>query len=297
MKAVITSEIAQNLHQVGDRWNLLILRDLFLGRNRFDQLQSHTGAGRATLSRRLQSLLDAEIIRKSPYSAGRHEYLLTDKGRDLFPAAMLAWRWEVTYLPLKAGELPPDLLHQSCGQPLRPRVACAACEGELMRSDVSLAPGVRDFDQQVLTAQVTNKQRRKRQAASGQDKSMARIAEIVGDRWSILILVAMYFGLTKFDEFLGLLGIATNVLGQRLNQLVSAEIVSKQAYQQNPLRYRYLLTERGEDLYGFVMALWQWAKLWSTEAEESNGLVHSCGHPLAVSVSCSSCKKGLKLNV
>ena len=198
MKAVITSEIAQNLHQVGDRWNLLILRDLFLGRNRFDQLQSHTGAGRATLSRRLQSLLDAEIIRKSPYSAGRHEYLLSDKGRDLFPAAMLAWRWEVTYLPLLAGELPPDLLHQGCGQPLRPRVACAACEVELVRSEVTLAAGARDFDQQVLTAQVANKQRRKRQAAGGRDESMARIAELVGDR--IGVIDEVVFAQTVGDE-------------------------------------------------------------------------------------------------
>ena len=50
----------------------------------------------------------------------------------------------------------------------------------------------------------------------------------------------------------GFLGIATNVLGQRLNQLVSARVVRKEPYQNNPVRYRYLLSERGEDLYGFI---------------------------------------------
>ena len=122
---------------------------------------------------------------------------------------------------------------------------------------------------------------------------MSHIAGLVGDRWSILILVAMFFGVAKYDEFQKLLGIATNILGERLNQLVLNQVVEKLPYQQNPVRYRYLLTERGEHLYGFVMTVWQWAKEWTNEGEEINGLVHSCGEPLRLTVSCSACDRHL----
>jgi DNA-binding HxlR family transcriptional regulator len=296
MKAVITPEIAENLHQVGDRWTLLILRDLFLGRNRFETLKAKTGAGRATLTRRLQSLIAADIVGKSLYSAGRYEYLLTTKGRDLFPAAMLAWQWEIKHLPIIEGELPPSLVHSDCGNPFEPIATCEACNQPLLRGSVALMPDTLSFDRQVLAAQ-SEKQRRKRQFSAGEDESMVRIADLVGDRWSILILVAMFFGLSKYDEFLGFLGIATNVLGQRLNQLVSARVVRKEPYQNNPVRYRYLLSERGEDLYGFIMAVWQWAKCWTPQGEAANGLLHSCGEPLVVGVNCSACQKSLKLNV
>ena len=112
---------------------------------------------------------------------------------------------------------------------------------------------------------------------------------------SVLILVAMFFGMAKFDEFLQLLGIATNILGERLSLLVQYQVVTKQAYQNNPVRYRYLLTERGEDLYGFVMAVWQWAKTWTDVGESENGLVHNCGKPLVVDVSCGACSSSLSL--
>ena len=149
MKAVITPEIAENLHQVGDRWTLLILRDLFLGRNRFETLKAKTGAGRATLTRRLQSLIAADIVGKSLYSAGRYEYHLTTKGRDLFPAAMLAWQWEIKHLPIIEGELPPSLVHSDCGNPFEPIATCEACNQPLLRGSVALMPDTLSFDRQV----------------------------------------------------------------------------------------------------------------------------------------------------
>lgn len=296
MRAVITSEIASNLHLVGDRWTLLILRDLFLGRNRFESLQANTGAGRATLTRRLGSLIEGGIIEKSLYSAARYEYLLTAKGRDLYASAMLAWSWEQKFGP-DNHDLPDHLIHDACGEPLMPVCQCAACGEVLELADVHLFDGAGTFEQQILKIGSENKQRRRRQSSNGEDQAMSHIAELVGDRWSILILVAMFFGLTKFDEFLRLLGIATNILGERLNQLVASRVVLKQPYQQNPVRYQYLLSNRGKELYGFVMAVWQWAKHWTNEGEAANGLVHRCGAPLKVKVSCGSCRESLKLNV
>lgn len=287
MHAVITPDIAANLHLVGDRWTLLILRDLFLGRHRFDSLQAHTGAGRATLSRRLTSLIEAELVKKIPYGKGRFEYHLTTKSRGLYPAALCAWSWEQRFAEA-AAELPEVLLHDACGKPMRPKAVCHHCQQPIKREDVKLVEGS-TFQQQVAQMGSANAQRRRQITRPGEDHSMTQIAEIVGDRWSILVLVAMFFGVSKYDDFLRLLGIATNILGERLNLLQRGEIINKLPYQHNPVRYQYLLTERGEALFAFVIVVWQWARSWAGDMSESDVLVHSCGHGLSVDVVCSEC--------
>jgi DNA-binding HxlR family transcriptional regulator len=295
MRAVITPAIASNLHLVGDRWSLLILRDLFAGRNRFEALQTHTGAGRATLTRRLNSLMEGELVDRVPYSEGRFEYHLTRKGQGLYAAAMCAWAWEQQFAPTADGGLPGSLIHESCGAPLNPQVICRACEAPLTRAEIRLDPGT-NFQEQVLSIQAENGSRRRRNSGPGDDDNMTNIASLVGDRWSILILVAMFFGVARFDEFHRLLGIATNILGARLNRLMEAGVLRKEPYQQNPVRYRYLLSESGEALFGFVMAVWQWAKVWTPEGEAANALAHECGAALVVDVVCASCENSLTLN-
>lgn len=285
MRSVITPEIASNLHLVGDRWTLLILRDLFAGRSRFEALQTFTGAGRATLTRRLNSLIEAQVIEKAPYGKGRFEYRLMEKGRALYPAALCAWQWERQFAPPQAA-LPAGLVHEACGAPLTPCVVCRHCQETLKRSDLALDPGT-TFQSQVLQMKTVNNQRRRRVTGMGEDAGLTHIAEIVGDRWTILILVAMYFGVAKFDELNQLLGIATNILGERLNLLHASGVVFKEPYQTNPIRYRYLPSERGEALFGFVMVVWQWARDWAEGGE--NALMHRCGKPLEVAVICGNC--------
>ncbi len=297
---MITPGIAENLHLVGDRWTLLILRDLFVGRHRFDQLQAYTGAGRATLTRRLNSLVAADLVVKVPYGKSRSEYQLAEKGRALYPAALCAWAWEHQFAEV-GEELPQMLVHESCGAELAPKVCCERCGQTLERNDVSLGPDT-SLQQQLLhlsdANKNTNANRRRRRATPGDDESMTHITEIVGDRWSILILVAMFFGVAKYDDMLQLLGIATNILGERLNQLLAGKVIEKVPYQKNPVRYRYLLTKRGEALYGFVMTIWQWARDYDREhagaADPVDILTHRCGKSLLVTVQCGACGDALQ---
>ena len=91
---IINSAIVKGLDVIGDRWSLLILRDAFLGRNRFEQFRRHTGISKASLSRRLDTLIAEDVLYKHAYSsaATRFEYKLTEKGLGLFASSMLCWQ-------------------------------------------------------------------------------------------------------------------------------------------------------------------------------------------------------------
>jgi DNA-binding HxlR family transcriptional regulator len=79
--------IARTLDRVGEWWSMLILRDAFFGRTKFDEFQKSTGIAPNILARRLKSLVEANLLEKRAYQDRpvRYEYVLTDMGRDLQP--------------------------------------------------------------------------------------------------------------------------------------------------------------------------------------------------------------------
>ena len=91
-----------------------------------------------------------------------------------------------------------------------------------------------------------------------QNCSIARTLEFVGERWSLLIIRDAFLGLRRFDEFQGSLGIARNVLTDRLRRLVGAGILVRMRYQERPVRYEYGLTESGRELSVPLLALMHW---------------------------------------
>jgi DNA-binding HxlR family transcriptional regulator len=88
--------------------------------------------------------------------------------------------------------------------------------------------------------------------------SVAQALEIIGERWTWLIIRDAFLGLTKFIEFEQSLGIARNVLTDRLNRLVEEGIFERVLYQERPARYEYRLTQKGSDLFTALNALRQW---------------------------------------
>ena len=99
----------------------------------------------------------------------------------------------------------------------------------------------------------------------GQNCSIASALEIVGERWTLLIVRDVFLGLRRFDEFLESLGIARNVLTDRLHWLVSQGILEPVPYGARPDRYGYRLTAKGRDLFVALTALRQWGDKYLTE--------------------------------
>lgn len=97
-----------------------------------------------------------------------------------------------------------------------------------------------------------------RHTYEGQDCNLARSLEVIGERWTLLIIRSALLGIRRFDGFLSQLNIARNVLSSRLHRLVEHGIMKRVPYQDKPVRYEYRLTPAGRDLTRAVIALMQW---------------------------------------
>jgi len=119
--------VARTLEIVGEKWALLAVREVFLGNRRFDEMARRTGAPRDTLAARLRSLVAAGILERRQYRErpARHEYRLTEAGRDLYPVILTLTRWGDQHLAGDAG--PPMAFEHACGHRLVPAVVCEAC--------------------------------------------------------------------------------------------------------------------------------------------------------------------------
>src|SRR3977135_3464480 len=91
-----------------------------------------------------------------------------------------------------------------------------------------------------------------------QNCSIARALELVGERWTMLILRDAFLGVRRFDDFQVRLEISRTVLARRLSDLLEAGLLRREAYQQRPARYDYVLTERALDLWPSLVSLAQW---------------------------------------
>jgi DNA-binding HxlR family transcriptional regulator len=92
----------------------------------------------------------------------------------------------------------------------------------------------------------------------GQNCSIARALEVVGERWTLLIIRDAFLGMRRFEQFQESLGIARNVLSDRLNRLVEEGILDRIRYSERPERYEYRLTPKGRDLGIALAGLRQW---------------------------------------
>ncbi len=95
---------------------------------------------------------------------------------------------------------------------------------------------------------------------AGQDCPIAQTLEIIGDRWTMLIIRDAFLGLRRFDEFHASLGVSRNILADRLKRLVDVGIFERVLYNEHPPRYEYKLTKKGRDLNVALTALRQWGE-------------------------------------
>ena len=128
--------------------------------------------------------------------------------------------------------------------------------------------------------------------------SIARAEGILGDSWTPLILRDLLVGFTQFDEIHRDLGIATNVLADRLGRLVEQGVVTREPYGTHPNRFRYRLTEKGEDAVPILLALLAWGDRWEAGKPGPPTLVvhTTCGKATTAVAHCAECGQKLELD-
>ncbi|MEU4995427.1 helix-turn-helix domain-containing protein [Streptomyces sp. NPDC021622] len=124
--------------------------------------------------------------------------------------------------------------------------------------------------------------------------SVARAAAVMADQWTVLILRDLFLGLNRYEDLRADLGIATNILADRLEHLTAEGVVERTAYQERPVRHEYVLTESGRDLYGAVLTLLTWGDHHRPEGGPPLIPVHdTCGRPADPRVTCGHCGEEL----
>lgn len=134
--------IARTMDVIGEPWSPLVLRNIYIGITRFEQLQQSLGMSRKVLAERLRWLTENGVLERRQYSARppRYEYVLTDKGVDLVRVLMVMVAWGDKWL---AGEAGPPVLyrHHACGQIGHAELHCSACGERMSATDIDVLPG------------------------------------------------------------------------------------------------------------------------------------------------------------
>src|SRR5580700_190527 len=134
--------IARTVDVIGEPWSPLIVRNIYIGITRFDQLQQSLSISRKVLAERLRWLTETGVLERREYSArpARYEYVLTAKGLELFDVLMVMVRWGDKWL---AGEAGPPVLyrHHACGQISHVDLHCSVCDQPMHASDIDVLPG------------------------------------------------------------------------------------------------------------------------------------------------------------
>ncbi len=289
--------VARTVEILSDAWMFLVLRESFFGARRFEQFQSVLQLPRNTLVVRLNTLTELGLMHKVSYSAGttRFEYRLTDMGLDLYSTMLALMQFGDKWLA-SGSELPLQLVHKRCGLACSPMVVCSRCTEPVDAHDVQYRNGPGAGSQ----ARVQDRKRSRRASdplilERVRPCSVARTLQIIGDRWSFLLIREMFFGVRRFDAFEANLGIASNILTDRLQRLTGHGIVEKHAYQARPERFEYRFTPKGYDLYGSMIVMMHWGDKWLSNSRPPLILRHrSCQKDFFAQVVCSECRQVLE---
>lgn len=288
--------VGRTIDVIGDGWSFMILRECYFGAARFEHFQRILGLPRTTLSNRLQrlvkhGLLDAQLYMTSP---PRRDYRLSESGKALYPVLLSLMTFGDRWLS-GADEKPLQLIHKVCNTPCSAIVVCPHCQKEIAARDVSYrdgpGAGLGPIPQDRNSRRTSDPTALERTRPS----SVARTYKVIGDRWSFRILRAAFFKFRRFDELQTELGIAPNILSERLYRLVAEGIFTRVQYRTGPDRFEYRLTDKGKDLFGPIIAMLGWGDEFLSGGSPPLILQHQiCGQEFSPAVVCDHCHTGLR---
>lgn len=282
---------------LSDSWTFLVLREAFFGRRRFDEFRVALRVARSTLANRLARLVRWNLLTPIQYSAKppRKEFRLTELGLDLYSSFVVLMQWGDKWLQ-HSGKKPPLILHHNpCGQIIDLVTVCSGCAQPVVPWRVTYRDGP--------GSGLTPAPSRKRSRRPSEPELLSRIRpcnvantlKIIGDRWSFLVIREAFFGVRRFDEFQESLGIASNILSDRLRRLVTEGIFQRSKYQVRPDRYEYRLTEKGRDLYIPLIVMMRWGDRWLSHGTPPLRLRHrNCDKDFTPVVVCNRCGMEIK---
>lgn len=279
--------IFRTVDAVGDAWGWLIMREAIIDHvTQFGEFRQRLGIANATLTARLRRLTRSGLLE---YASGPRRYELTASGEDFFICLMTAMRWGDRWCST-SHRVPLIGTHTACGQRLEPVLCCSQCGAAID------AKAVTERSPRGVSAQSLQPQPRQRKPDYSllervRPCSIARTLRTVGDRWSALVIRESFRRARRFEDFQARLGVAPNILSNRLTRLVELGILTKVQYQDRPVRHEYRLTDKGLDLYHVPLSQLTWGDRWLTPSEPEMQLTHNpCASPFTAILTCNACQ-------
>ena len=283
--------VERTLAILDDAWSFLVLREFYMGARRFEQIRTVLQAPRSTISERLARLVEAGLIWQVPQkgAAGRLEYRLTDAGLDMYRVMLTLMRFGDEHLCEDTAP-PLVLFHTRCGRACRPMTLCSQCGEPIDAHNVTYRNGPGAGRSLARRQRQRRRNKGKSPFERNRPSSVSRTVEMLADRWSFLILREFFFGVRRYEQLRENLGIASNILADRLAHMVDRGIVTKVAYSQQPPRHEYRLSIMGRDLYLPLIQMLRWGDRWLGH-EAPLILQHSlCGQDFEPIVACDHCR-------
>jgi DNA-binding HxlR family transcriptional regulator len=274
---------------LGDEWTLLILQQATLGATRYGQFAARLPISHAVLTQRLGAMTADGLLARRTYQAKppRADYVLTPRGRALWPVLVSIWEWERHWVPDHAQRL-PAMHHTDCGEDFAPVLQCAACTEPVTEKDIGAQWGPSGGWSRSIPVHSTRR-RSGADRVDGRADLFPETMSILGNRWAFALLVAAFVGASRFGDFQGQLGAPPGSLTDRLQIFTVNGVLTAGDG-------RYRLTEKGRAVFPVLVTALQWAqRCFHAPEGPAVELVHTdCGAAFEATLACDQCASPLR---
>jgi DNA-binding HxlR family transcriptional regulator len=274
---------------LGDEWTLLIAQQALLGVTRYGDFATRLPISHGVLTRRLTAMTQDGLLDRTRYSdrPSRYEYVLTPRGRSLWPVLTSIWEWERRWVCAHAEAL-PAMHHVSCAADFAPLVTCGACAEAVTEKELTAVWG--PSGSWARSMPVSSTRRRSTSGATpGRAGLFPEAMAILGNRWAFALLVASFVGTSRFTDFLDQLGAPPGSLTDRLQILSAGGVLESHGG-------RYLLTEKGRAIFPVLITALAWAQRWFAAPEGPAVVLRHmmCGNDFDPVLCCDQCAGALR---
>jgi DNA-binding HxlR family transcriptional regulator len=279
-----TNAVGRMLGLLGDEWTLLIIQQAMLGATRYGEFKQRLPISNTVLSNRLRALTDEELLIRTQYRTRpvREEYLISRRGRALWPVLLSIWEWERRWVPRHV-HLLPGMHHALCDSDFAPMLTCQACGEVVTEKQVAASWGPSGSWPRSLPETAT----RRRATAGGSRRQAGLFPEtmsVFGNRWAAALLVCAFLGANRFTDFQTQLQAPPTVLTERLQTFCANGVLTQ-------TQGSYQLTEKGRALFPVIVTALQYGHQWFQAPEGPAVLLThlGCGRPFSGTLTCDQC--------
>jgi DNA-binding HxlR family transcriptional regulator len=283
-----TNAIGRILGLLGDEWTLLIIQQALLGATRYGEFIDRLPISNSVLTNRLRALTQDGLLVRATYQARpvRAEYLISRRGRALWPVLLSIWEWERRWVPEHVDRL-PGMRHTLCDSDFAPMLTCRSCTEVVTEKDVNARWGPSGSWPRSVPEAVT----RRRAGGSHQQAGLfPETMSVFGNRWAAALLVCAFLGTSRFTDFQTQLGAPPTLLAGRLQTFCANGVLCASRHE------GYQLTEKGRAFFPVIVTALQYGQQWFRAPEgPAVMLTHlGCGKPFTGDLTCDQCAQPLK---